>query len=129
MTTMPPTHPHPPATLTAARPFTPDDLRPGDGVTVAHVTAQILACEDPPPGDDENRVLRAKLIPESAGYPLRIKQVCLPFVLVKSPTGDHATLDLRRHHLLRLDDAYTRAAFKALDPKRKERKRDRKKKR
>jgi hypothetical protein len=40
--------------------------------------------------------------------------ICLPFVLVKSPRGRHATLDLRRHVLARLDENYAREAFRRL---------------
>ncbi|MEM7625823.1 MAG: hypothetical protein AAF333_09350 [Planctomycetota bacterium] len=101
----------------AARPLPPDDVRVGDDVTVAHVTVQILAHEDPPPGEDRNRLLRARMIPDYAGTPLRIEEVCLPFVVARTPQGGHGTLDLRRHHLYRLDEEFTRRAFKRLTPK------------
>lgn len=105
--------------LSAARPVVAEDLRVGDGVTVARVTTQFLATEDPPPGETQNRVLTATVIPGDAGQPLRVEHVCLPFVLARNPRNTFVTLDLRRQHLVRLDPGYTRLAFKKLGPKRK----------
>ena len=108
-----------PPKLRAAQPLAADDLRIGDGVTVGQATAQMFADADPPPGDDNLRLLRTRYIPEVAGRPLKVEAICLPFVLARDPSGDRLILDLRRHHLLRLDHRYTRRAFKALKPKKK----------
>lgn len=100
----------------SARALAPEDVRVGDGVTVSHVTVQILAAEDPPLGDDQNRLLHARMIPDCAGVPLRVQEVCLPFVVVRSPFGGSGVIDLRRHHLFWLEDRFTRRAFKRLAP-------------
>lgn len=105
-----------PLKLTTARPVAAEDLRVGDGVAVAHTTLQVLAREDPPPGEN-NRVLKATYIPHDAGDPLRVQAVCLPFVLAVNVAKQHLTLDVRREHLVRLDPAYTRRAFKKLGDK------------
>ncbi|MEO1237658.1 MAG: hypothetical protein AAFX76_12800 [Planctomycetota bacterium] len=111
-----------PVVLAAARPVAPEDLRVGDGVTVSQATTQLLATDDPPPGDDRHRILTARYIPGDAGQPLRVEAVCLPFVLVSGPDKACRTLDLRRHHLARLDDAYTRRAFRRLGSNNKKKK-------
>lgn len=105
-----------PVKLTVSRPVVAEDLRVGDGVAVAHATLQVLAREDPPPGE-ENRLLKATYIPHDAGDPLRVQAVCLPFVLAINVAKQHVTLDVRRQHLVRLDPAYTRRAFKRLGDK------------
>lgn len=102
---------------TAAKRVAPEDLRVGDGVTVGRVTSEILASEDPPPGSTHNRVLKADFIPHDAGDPLRVKRVCLPFVLAVNAADQHVTLDVRRQHLMKLDADYTRFAFKKLGDK------------
>ncbi|MAE66801.1 MAG: hypothetical protein CMJ18_21290 [Phycisphaeraceae bacterium] len=54
---------------------------------------------------------RVRYIPEQSGRPLKVLGVCLPFVLVRRPDGRHVTLDLRRHHVVRLSKSYGRRAF------------------
>lgn len=107
-----------PLELTTTRPVAAEDLRVGDGVAVATMTAQLLACDDPPPGQTHHRVLKADFIPGDAGDPLRVVGVCLPFVLAVNVAKQHVTLDVRRQHLVKLDPQYTRCAFKKLGDKR-----------
>ena len=38
--------------------------------------------------------------------PMKVVEVCLPFVLVERATGRHRTLDVRRHKLARVSDRY-----------------------
>ncbi|MEM9417835.1 MAG: hypothetical protein AAGA25_02115 [Planctomycetota bacterium] len=106
-----------PLKLSTARPVAAEDLRVGDGVAVAYVTQQILADDDPPPDQTYNRIIKADLIPYDSGEPLRIVGVCLPFILAKNTCKRHVTLDVRRQHLVKLDLAYTRRAFKKLGGK------------
>jgi hypothetical protein len=48
------------------------------------------------------------------GLPLRIVDVCLPFVFVKRPSGQHETLDLRRCQFVKLNRGYAKRVWKAL---------------
>ena len=57
--------------------------------------------------------VRMQFVPESAGMPLKVEAICLPFVLVKLPTRDRQSLDVRRYRLARLDPAYATACWKA----------------
>jgi hypothetical protein len=49
-----------------------------------------------------------------SGSPLRVKAVCLPFVLVARINGKPRTLDLRRVQLVKLDRGYAKLVRKAL---------------
>jgi hypothetical protein len=58
-------------------------------------------------------VVRIRYTPTSEAMPLKVKGVCLPYVLVKQPCGAKRTLDVRKSRLARLDRRYARAAWKA----------------
>ena len=60
-----------------------------------------------------DELVRIRYIPTCEAVPLKVKSVCLPFVLVKSPRGERQTLDLRKCRLARLDPAYAAVAWKA----------------
>lgn len=100
-----------------ARPLAPEDVRRGDGVTVAYVTARVSGRAEPSFGHDQSRPRHERVIPDCAGLPLRVERVCLPFVFARNPNGRCGTLDLRRHTLFRLDEDYTQHALKELGPK------------
>lgn len=51
------------------------------------------------------------------GLVLRVEDICLPFVFVKQPCGDHKTLDIRRCQLVRLDIDYAKRVWKATGSK------------
>ena len=55
--------------------------------------------------------LRVTVSCDEAGTPLRVIDVCLPFILVEDPCCRHRTLDVRRHQVARLKGRYARKAF------------------
>ena len=63
--------------------------------------------------DSRDELVRIRMVPTQENIPLKVKSVCLPFVLAKQPTGERRTLDLRRCRLARLDKRYAAAAWKA----------------
>ena len=94
----------------------PEDVRRGQYVTVLNELWEIpsffwcdgvlsLAPEAP---------VRMQLLAREAGVPLKVKRICLPFVLAKHPRGAMRALDLRRCQLARLEGEYARAAWRAL---------------
>jgi hypothetical protein len=100
---------------TLARSLAPEDIRPGDYVTPLHLLAEVPSywwCDDDwsLPRD---RPVYIRFITNCDGAPLRVKSVCLPFVLVKQPSGQSLTVDLRKCQLARLDRQYARRAWKA----------------
>jgi hypothetical protein len=57
--------------------------------------------------------VRIRFTAPSDGLPLKVKSVCLPFVLMKQASGERLTLDLRKWRLARLDRDYAKLAWKA----------------
>lgn len=64
-----------------------------------------------------HELVRLKLIPETAGHPLRVIAVCLPFVYAKRPGGDTVTIDMRRTQLVRLHRKSAKAVWRELRSK------------
>ncbi len=100
---------------TLAKALAPEDIRPGDYVSPLH-----LVCEAPSYWwRDENwnlprdEPVRIRYITNCDGAPLRVKSVCLPFVLVKQPGGKSLSLDVRKCQFARLHEKYARCAWKA----------------
>jgi hypothetical protein len=100
---------------TLASTVAPEDLQLGDYVTLLNIICELpsyLWCADATTLSIEEPV-RIRLIPASAGKPLKVQAICLPFVLVKKPSGKQRTLDLRQCRLARLDKTYVSATWKA----------------
>ena len=103
------------AEATLAKALAPEDIRPGDYVSPLQMIAEVPSywwC-----GEDWNlprdEPVRIRYITNCDGAPLRVKSVCLPFVLVKQPGGKCLTLDVRKCQFARLDQDYARRAWKA----------------
>jgi hypothetical protein len=110
-----------PATSTSSdsyvsRSLAPEDLRCGDFVAILqeidewpsffwHCDAQLL-----PPNEPVRLARRGS----DGGTPLKVKAICLPFVFVKNPCGQHCVLDVRQHRLARLNEEYARTVWKAM---------------
>jgi len=103
------------AAATVARSLAPEEVRIGDYVAVLRTVYEVptfLWCGDDALSDRSEPV-RMQLVPEEGGEPLKVKAVCLPYVLVKSPRGKTSALDVRRHQLARLGRGFARRAWKA----------------
>jgi hypothetical protein len=106
-----------PSPLTVARPLAPEDIRPGSYIAVSQIVWEFCAfwlaelwCGPP--------VYSVSLIAgNDIGTPLRVKEVCLPFVLAQAPDGTHRTIDVRRVRLLLLSDRFGKKASKKLKGK------------
>jgi hypothetical protein len=104
---------------TLARVLAPEDVRPGDYVALLDEMFEYPSfwwCIDAtllPP----HELVRLRLLPRDDGRPLKVRGVCLPFVLAKEPRGTHRTLDLRRCRLARLDRSFAQTAWRAYKKK------------
>ncbi len=103
------------AESTLAKVLAPEDVRVGD-----YVALLLVVCEVPSfwwcGGVGTTRPdepIRIPFLVENGGVPLEVRSICLPFVLVKSPGGEHRSLDVRRYRLARLDRGYAKTAWKA----------------
>jgi hypothetical protein len=98
-------------TLELSRIVAPEDLRIGDCIAILSAAEEIVSygC------DCSQAMLPVRIVWMcGSGDPLRVEAICLPFVLVVSPSGEHSTLDIRRSRLVRLSARYASAAFKRL---------------
>ena len=88
------------------------DLRNGAMYIFTHAEADHAASVTHP-AEFNNGTVRIRFMPRDQGAPLKVRSVCLPFVLVKSPTATQAMLDLRTCQLARLDHVHAKRAWKA----------------
>lgn len=102
---------------TLAVPIAPEDIRRGFYVAVLHVIDQYPSYCFGLPGRTE-LLVSVRSLPEGDTEPLEVIDVCLPFVTVRKADRGIVTLDVRRHELARLDDAYARRVVKRLRPRR-----------
>lgn len=99
---------------TLARPLAPEEVRVGDFVAVLNVTYELPSfwwCAESYRIPHEQPV-RLQYLPEDGGTPLKVRAVCLPFVLVKTHDGQHRTLDVRKYRLARLDRGFAKIAWR-----------------
>jgi hypothetical protein len=61
-----------------------------------------------------HELVRLKVIPNTAGHPLRVIAICLPFVYAKTPAGETVTIDTRRTQLVRLPRKSAKVIWKEL---------------
>lgn len=99
-----------------ARSLAGEDLRCGDFVGILHETLEVpsyhWSCDGQLLPPDE--LIRLVYRPTAGGTPLKVKAICLPFVFVKHPSGQHQTLDIRRQQLVRLTKSYARLVWKTM---------------
>lgn len=101
---------------TLAKPLAPEDVLRGDYVTPLHTLCEVPSfywCDGEWQRPREEPV-RMQFMASEAGVPLKVKRVCLPFVVVEHPLYGGQTIDLRRSRVARLDAKYAKAAWKAL---------------
>jgi hypothetical protein len=104
-----------------AKPLAPEEIRVGDFVTPLHMFYDFPSFfwNDCAIGRRDETV-RICTIPESGGVPLKVKSICLPFVLAKYASGERQTLDVRKVRLARLDPDFAKAAWKLCKKKKAE---------
>ena len=61
-----------------------------------------------------HEMVRLKVIPSTAGHPLRVIAICLPFIYAKTPGRETVTIDTRRTQLVRLHRKCAKLIWKAL---------------
>lgn len=103
-----------------ARRLAPEDILPGQFVAVHRQKGQLvwLSCDSVT--SPQAQVLEVDYIPDHAGRPLKVKQVCLPYVQVKTPRRKLRMIDTRMVQLVELSPAYGKAVWKACKPVKKD---------
>jgi hypothetical protein len=99
-----------------AQAVAPEDLRGGDHVAVLNEIHEFVVCFDPYRGVERVPV---RLMPFDNPEPLKVIDVCLPFVSVRRPSGAVRVVDVRRSELARLDAGFARRLSRKLAARRK----------
>ncbi|MCA9036568.1 MAG: hypothetical protein KDA91_15640 [Planctomycetaceae bacterium] len=81
-----------------------EDVRAGDYITVLNEVVELPSflwgCSETSFPPDE--MVRTRQIPDIAGQPFRVVEVCLPFVYARQPNRSLTTFDTRQHQLVRM---------------------------
>lgn len=96
-----------------ARVLAPDDFAPGIFITVLRVRNEYFPCGIFSEVNEDTRPVQVQMMPwndEQLGT-MRVIEFCLPFVLVRKPTGDTITLDTRQYQFAQLSDTFGQAVF------------------
>ncbi len=103
-----------------SRSLAAEDLKCGDFVGILHEIVEwpsfFWSCDGQLLPPDE--LVRIACRASDGGTPLKVKAICLPFVFVKKPCGQHRILDVRQHRLVRLSREYAKPVWKALGKRR-----------
>jgi len=102
--------------LTAAATVAAEDLACGDYVSLLNETVDFPSFLWDSCGAtlSPHELVRLKVIPVTAGRPLKVIAICLPFVYAKMPGGKMSTIDTRRTQLVRLNRKCARVIWKEL---------------
>ena len=102
--------------LTAAATVAGEDLACGDYVSLLNETVDFPSFLWDSCGATLSpyELVRLKVIPITAGRPLKVIAICLPFVYAKMPGGEMSTIDTRRTQLVRLNRKCARVIWKEL---------------
>lgn len=102
--------------VSTAKVLAPDDLQVGDYIGVMSYVSEYVSffwCNDAnllPP----DLPVRVRWTPSDVDGPLQVRAVCLPFVLVETPSDKCRQLDTRVHQLARVDPDYAKLAISLL---------------
>ena len=95
----------------AIRALPPEDIRPGQCVCVLNELWELPRCmlDCALPGD--TAMAQFVCLPDEDEVPMRVVEVCLPFVLAERADGQPRTLDVRRFRLARVSPKFARKVF------------------
>lgn len=92
-----------PSTTTVAATVAGEDIACGDFVTLLNAIYEVPSYLWDHSLLAPTELVRLKMIPSTAGTPLKVFAVCLPFIYAKNTKGEITTLDVRREQIVRLD--------------------------
>jgi hypothetical protein len=107
--------------VSAASSLAPEDLRPRMYVAILREkhdhTCEVEWSDQFMSGRKSVRYRCVDIPDPGENQPVLVEAVCVPFVLVRDPTGKSRTLDLRRIDLMLLKKSFGEFAFARLKPK------------
>jgi hypothetical protein len=103
-----------------ARCLAPDDIEVGMFVAVASERIEVLVHPAGYLGPVEVRTITMRTLkpPLGSGAPMRVLNVCLPYVLVELCNTSGHMLDVRRHNLLEVSRSLGQMVFERAEAKR-----------
>jgi hypothetical protein len=60
-----------------------------------------------------NEPVRVRYVPTCDPSPMRVRSICLPFLLATNATGEPSTIDVRKYQLARLDASHAKRSWNA----------------
>lgn len=117
--------------LTTVRRLPPEDIRVGDDVALYEITYQVpsfLWCGADPVTLPTDRPVQLTYMACDNPTPLKVKGVCLPFVLCEAIDEVHHVYDVRQVQLVRLDERFASLVRRVTRTKSRKSKRKRKQK-
>ena len=106
-----------PAELKVARTLPSEDISVGDDVAISEIAYQYPSFLWPdadttmlPP----HQKVRITFQPFEDYLPMKVKSICLPFVLCEMHNDKHQVLDIRQIQLVKLDPAFAKEVRKSL---------------
>ena len=108
----------------------PEDIQIGDYVVRTHRRYQLVPCnvERSVTGEAIEPIILYAW-PYDAGEPLKVRAVCLPFVMTENQYGSREAVDTRQDVLMKVSKAYAKAAKPEPEKKKKKKKKGKGKKR
>jgi len=102
--------------LKTIKPIAPEDLQPEMYIAVTRVTVEYgpSFCSDTTMLPDGFKPKEVSYLPYPGGVPLKVIEVCVPFVLVELPNRRCQTIDLRRVEIARVSKRYGKTSFERL---------------
>jgi hypothetical protein len=97
-------------TILSQRVRSPEDIRVGDFIAVSQTRYQLLPDNlEHMLGGQEIEPISLTAMPGDAGVPMKVIQLCLPFVIGETAHDARVVIDTRRHVLSRVSEAYAMA--------------------
>ena len=102
-----------------ARVLAPEDIQRGMYVSTMHEVYEHVSCFFQPEPWSSGRPAWSLILPEYGSEPLKVIEICLPFILVEDSDGGYETVDVNSKRLAELSDRYGDALFMRAKAKRK----------
>ena len=111
-----------PNSLTVARTLAPDDIQSGMYVSTLYEHESLIPFYHVDNLFDLKNIepFHWRTLPKKT-RPLKVIDVCAPFVLTERPSGKHELIDIRKTSLAGLSESFGKETFKRLMPKKKDR--------
>ncbi len=95
----------------AVRTLPPEDIRAGQFVSVLNELYELPRSWLGSAMPGESPMTTLVCLPDEDEVPMRVVEVCLPFVLAERADGKPRTLDVRRFRLARVSPKFARKVF------------------